>query len=142
MAGMFHVVFARVRRACATAPNARDGADLALAGAAFAGLAALVGAAAGLMHWQPLPASQLALLAVRALFIPALGEELVFRAALVPGRDESVRPFFWMAVSTMLFTGWHIVETTFLPGSAATFLRADFLALAAALGLLCAILRW
>lgn len=47
-----------------------------------------------------------------------------------------------IALSTLAFTLWHVVETTFLPNSAATFLRADFLALAAWLGVLCALLRW
>ena len=55
---------------------------------------------------------------------------------------EAARAALWIALSCALFTLWHVVETTFLPGSAATFLRADFLAMAAALGLLCALLRW
>jgi len=95
-----------------------------------------------LLHWSPLSAPQLAVLAARALFIPALGEELMFRAALIPGRHEGAPALPWIALSVVLFTGWHVVETTFLPGSAATFLRADFLTLAAVLGLLCALLRW
>jgi predicted Abi (CAAX) family protease len=82
------------------------------------------------------------LLALRALLIPALGEELFFRAALAPGREEGGRVAAPIVNSTLLFTLWHVVETGFLPGSAATFLRADFLTLAALLGLACAILRW
>ncbi|MBL8536758.1 MAG: CPBP family intramembrane metalloprotease [Hyphomonadaceae bacterium] len=49
----------------------------------------------------------------------------------MPGRDEVAKPFAL----------WHVAEAAFLPGTAATFLRTDFLALAALLGLLCAILR-
>ncbi len=47
-----------------------------------------------------------------------------------------------IALSTLAFTLWHVIETFFLPSSAATFLRPDFLALAALLGLAGAILRW
>jgi len=137
---MLHTIWQRVSRACATLPRVRDGVALLAGAAAFAGIAALVGT--NLLDWSPLGAPQLALLAVRAFFVPAFGEELVFRAALVPGQGESARPLAWIALSTALFTGWHVVETTFLPNSAATFLRADFLALAATLGLLCAVLRW
>src|SRR5262245_54193082 len=119
------------------------------AAGAFAALAALIGANTGLLRWAPLAAAQLGLLALRALVIPAFGEELFFRAALVPARTETARPALWIALSVVLFTAWHVLETAFLPGSAATFLRADFLLLAGVLGLLlagvlgllCAILR-
>ena len=82
------------------------------------------------------------MLAVRAFFIPALGEEFVFRALLVPSRVDAPNAIWPIALSVTLFTLWHVVETLFLPNSSATFLRADFLALAALLGLLCALLRW
>lgn len=108
---------------------------------ALALIAAAIGLNTGLAQWDPRSGSDIALLALRALFVPALGEELVFRAAIVPARGESRRPAAWIALSTLLFTLWHVAETTFLPGAAATFLRADFLALAALLGLLCALLR-
>lgn len=132
----------RAWRALATRPRGADVRDLALAAALFAAFAAIVGAWDGLLNWSPLPAPQLALLALRAFVVPALGEEFLFRALLVPARSEAPRPALWIAVSCTLFTLWHVIETTFLPGSAAAFLRADFLALAAALGLLCALLRW
>ena len=66
----------------------------------------------------------------------------MFRAALVPSRSEASRASVAIALSVLAFTLWHVVETLFLPYSAATFLRADFLALAALLGLFCALLRW
>ncbi|MEQ1709753.1 MAG: CPBP family glutamic-type intramembrane protease [Terricaulis sp.] len=132
----------RVWLACTTTPTPRDIAEGALALALFAALSALLGAATGLLHYAPRPADEVALLALRALLIPALGEEFVFRAMLVPSRDEAPNALRPIALSVVLFAAWHVVETLFLPGSAATFLRADFLALAALLGLLCAILRW
>jgi predicted Abi (CAAX) family protease len=142
VAGALATIAKRVRAALTTQPDARDLVDLALAAAVFAALAALIAANTGLLRSAPLAAPQLGLLALRALVIPAFGEELFFRAALVPARTETARPALWIGLSVALFTAWHMLETTFLPGSAATFLRADFLALAAALGLLCALLRW
>jgi CAAX protease family protein len=108
----------------------------------FATAATAVSLATGLAHWSPRELWLISFLALRAFFVPALGEELVFRAGLVPTAGESARPAFWIAVSTLLFGLWHVTETVFLPGSAQTFLRIDFLALALFLGLLCAILRF
>ncbi|MBK8545307.1 MAG: CPBP family intramembrane metalloprotease [Caulobacteraceae bacterium] len=108
----------------------------------FAAVAAAISLATGLAHWSPRDLGQFAFLALRAFFIPALGEELMFRAALVPAVGESKNPAFWIVVSTLLFGLWHVADTVFLPGSASTWLRFDFLALAMLLGLLCAILRF
>lgn len=72
------------------------------------------------------------------LIVPALGEELVFRGLLLP---DSRRPALWVAVSTALYVAWHPLETlTFLP-AATDFLRPDFLAATAVLGLGCALMR-
>lgn len=131
----------RLRAALLNAPKARDWRDVSIAAAAMAAAGAAIGSH-GLLMYAPRDFPDLALLALRALFIPALGEELAFRAAFVPGRAENKRVVAPIVISTLLFTLWHVVETTFLPGSAATFLRPDFLALAALLGLACAILRW
>lgn len=135
-------MFRRVWLACTTGPTPRDFAEAALALALLAALASFLGAATGLLHYAPRPADEIAFIAARAVFIPALGEELVFRAALVPSRAEAPRPGAAIAVSVLAFTLWHVAETLFLPGAGATFLRGDFLALAALLGALCAILRW
>lgn len=130
----------RLREALRTLPTASDWRDLGIAAGILAIAAAL--GSSSLLEYAPRHPLDIVPLASRAFFIPAFGEELVFRAALVPGRGEGTPPAGAVALSTLLFTLWHVVETTFLPGSAATFLRADFLALAAALGALCAILRW
>lgn len=108
----------------------------------FGATASLLGSATDLVEFAPRPSDEVAVLALRALFVPALGEELLFRAGMVPGPEEGVKPLVPITVSTFAFALWHIAETTFLPNSASTFLRADFLALAALLGLACALLRW
>ena len=81
--------------------------------------------------------------AATALFAPALGEEALFRGPFIPGRSEVGRPWLAIALVTLAFTLWHVVEaTTFLPKAAPIFLRADFLACAAALGLGAGVIRW
>jgi len=67
----------------------------------------------------------------------AIGEVL-----LVPARDEAARPWTSIALSTVLYVAWHPLEAlTFLP-KATMFLRPDFLACTAILGLGCALMRW
>mgnify|MGYP001405307950 CR=1 FL=1 len=132
----------RVARSLRTRPSPRDLVELCVALVVFVATAAVVSLVTGLAHWSPRDLGPLAFLSLRAFFIPALSEELVFRAALVPAIGESKRPAFWIVISTLLFGLWHVAETAFLPGAASTFLRLDFLALAVLLGLLCAILRY
>lgn len=61
---------------------------------------------------------------------------------LTPGPNESARPRLEIAVSTGLYTLWHVVEgLTFLKSTAHVFLRPDFLLCCAVLGLGCAIMR-
>ena len=131
----------RLRRSLTTLPDARG---WALCGqiAAVTGLAmAALGFSTGLYAVTPaVPGLPLRLLTV--LFVPALGEEIPFRGLLVPGRDETARPWLAIALSTALYVAWHPLEAlSFLPG-AAMFLRPDFLACTAILGLACAVMRW
>ena len=101
-----------------------------------------IGFATGLYHLTPTQPG-LALRLLTVLVIPALGEEAVFRGLLTPGSDETTRPGGAIALSTGLYTLWHVVEAlTFLPAAAPVFLRPDFLLCCAILGLGCAILRW
>lgn len=102
---------------------------------------AAIGFTNGLYHLTPTqPGLPLRLLTV--LFIPALGEEIPFRALLTPGPDERRNPWPAIAVSTALYTLWHIVEAlNFLPAAAHVFLRLDFLACCAVLGLGCAVMK-
>ncbi|WP_184716503.1 CPBP family glutamic-type intramembrane protease [Caulobacter sp.] len=102
---------------------------------------AAIGFTTGLYHLTPAePGLPLRMLTV--LFIPALGEEIPFRGLLTPGPGESRRPWLAIALSTTLYTLWHVVEAlTFLPGAASVFLRPDFLLCCAVLGLGCAVMR-
>jgi len=132
---------ARLRRAVLTPPSRRAWAEAA-AGLALLGLPlALLGLASGELAWSPVGWPEAARIAAIAFFVPALGEELVFRAAMIPDRQERPSAAWPIVLSTVAFVLWHVLETVWLPGAAATFLRPEFLAVAGVLGLGCACLR-
>ncbi|ATQ41171.1 CPBP family glutamic-type intramembrane protease [Caulobacter mirabilis] len=139
---MFARLLRRARSALATWPTARGWVLATLLGAAALALELSIGLAGGFLRpapgdWSILPGTLLL-----ALFVPAIGEELVFRGVLTPGREE--QPALWRAIlpSTLLFVLWHVLEAlTFMPDAAVIFLRPDFLATTAVLGLTCGVLR-
>jgi uncharacterized protein len=122
-------------------PSTRGWAFCALVSAATLALMMLIGFSTGLYTLQPTePGLPLRMLVV--LFVPALGEEIPFRGLLTPGPEETQRPRLEIAVSTALYTLWHVVEAlTFLKSAAGVFLRPDFLACCAVLGLGCAVMK-
>ncbi len=138
---MLSGAFQRLRRAVLTAPRASDW-FACFGAAALLALSSPLAFASGLLHWAPRNLEQIALIGASALFVPALAEEAVFRGALTPSREETSRPVLAMAFSTVLFVLWHVLETLWLPGARAVFLRADFLVFAGSVGAACAILRW
>lgn len=124
-----------------TLPSPRGWALCAAVVAVTGALMAAIGFSTGLYALTP-TAPGLPLRLLTLLFVPALGEEIPFRGLLVPGRDEAERPWLAIAISTALYVAWHPLETlTFLP-HATMFLRPDFLACTAILGLACAVMRW
>jgi predicted Abi (CAAX) family protease len=135
-------IVARVRLALITWPDGKAWVEFCGAAALFAIVSAAIGLSTGLLHLAPRDGAEIIRVAATAFLAPALSEELVFRGALIPGRGEGVSGFAWVVASTVLFTLWHVIETTFLPGGSAFFRRFDFLVLAALLGLLCGLLRW
>ena len=132
----------RVLRALAMPPRPRDLAELGLAGLALAAVVGPIGLATGLLAWRPRPLGEVAMLALPALIAPGLGEEIPFRAALIPDRGEAAHSGLAILGSTALFCLWHVVEAqTFIPKAKTLFLRPDFLAWTVLLGLACAALR-
>lgn len=130
---------ARLARALTTVPTGRDWVEAAIAALGLALLIGPPGMATGLLEVQPRAWADIGAIALIALVVPALGEEAAFRGFL-PDRTEPVR---WIPIagSVIAFVCWHVVETIWLPGAAAIFLRADFLVAASLIGLACAILR-
>lgn len=139
---MASVLFRRLMAALTTWPTPRQW--LMAAGVAVAALAleGAIGLGGGLLRptpadWSILPSS-LAL----GLVVPALGEEIVFRGLLIPSRKDSRDATVALLVSTGAFVAWHVIEgLTFMRAAAPVFLRADFLATTAVLGLACGVLR-
>ncbi|MGV6820011.1 MAG: CPBP family glutamic-type intramembrane protease [Parvularcula sp.] len=76
----------------------------------------------GLLVWDPTWHKSAQVIGV-ALFLPALGEELVFRGPLLIWRHR------WAAMATTLaFVVWHLIEAAMiLPEAAPYFQRPDFL---------------
>lgn len=73
------------------------------------------------------------MLAATLFLMPALGEELLFRAALIPRDEPSLG---WQALSAMLFVAWHPLQAvTVGPPWAGAFLNPWFLACVAVLGI-------
>lgn len=141
MASRLTIHAARLAASLRAVPSARDwGFCLAVSLVTLATMAA-IGFSTGLYRLTPTqPGLPLRLLTV--LFVPALGEEIPFRGLLTPGPGEGRRPWLAIAFATGLYVLWHVVEAlTFLPGAAAVFLRPDFLACCAVLGLGCAVTK-
>jgi predicted Abi (CAAX) family protease len=138
---MFLKTYRRLPFSLTTLPSASGWLFCLAVSAITLATMAAIGFTTGLYHLTPAePGLPLRMLTV--LFIPALGEEIPFRGLLTPGPGESRRPWLAIAVSTTLYTLWHVVEAlTFLPGAASVFLRPDFLLCCAVLGLGCAVMR-
>lgn len=102
---------------------------------------AVIGLATGLYSLNPGNLAALPLTLLTVLFVPAIGEEAVFRGLMVPSRPA--RPAVPIAVSTLLYVLWHPLEGfTFLPGARDLFARPDFLFVTGLLGLACGVTRW
>jgi predicted Abi (CAAX) family protease len=139
-------LIARYRRRLATAlttwPTPRGWAASAAIGAATLALLGAIGFSTGLYTLHPANTAHLAFRLTETFVAPAIGEELVFRGLLIPGRAESPRFLGALLFSSTVFILWHVVEAEiFLRSAAPMFLRPDFLACAATLGVGCAFVR-
>ena len=125
----------RIDAALRTWPD-RAGWNFAI-GAGLLGLAAigLIAWAGGLAHFHPVPIGAAWLRIALVVFVlPALAEELIFRAMLVPRPDQEFPA--WRAVAAIaLFVGWHPFQAlTFGPPWSAIFFTPSFLAAVFVLG--------
>lgn len=126
-----------------TLPDAKGWLISGLVGAPTLLAMAAIGLSTGLYALGPGNMSALPLTLLTVFFVPAIGEEVVFRGLMVPSRNEAARPIIAMALSTSLYVLWHPLEGfTFLPGARALFARPDFLLVTGLLGLACAVTRW
>lgn len=133
----------RVRRTLTTWPTARGWLLTAAVSAVALVVELGIGLWGGFLRPTPGDWSVLPMTLALAVLVPSIGEEVVFRGLLTPGQEEGVTALRAILPSTAVFVLWHVFEAlTFMPAAAPVFLRADFLATTAVLGLACGWLRW
>jgi predicted Abi (CAAX) family protease len=126
----------KMRRAVRTIPDAAAWRRTALEAAWAIPALLLLGFAGGLLRLGPIedPARLLRLAPV-ALVLPAFGEELLFRAAMLPPPGRPA-PGWRLALPVALFVAWHPLQAPlFGPRWAAVVLDPWFLAATALLGI-------
>jgi len=104
----------------------------------------IIGAGGDLIDWRPRFDADILRLAAVAIVAPALGEELLFRAAILPEpRPGRPLPLASLAASVILFVVWHPLQTlVFGAHWARTVLDPWFLLAVAAFGVASARLYW
>jgi predicted Abi (CAAX) family protease len=110
--------------------------------AVFAALAIPFGVASGVLHptWPSDP-GRLVLFALVAVVVPSLGEEILFRASLVPHRTEGGPWWGWVFASLVLFALWHPLNAAlFLPRAWPLFSDPRFVVLTLLLGVALSVL--
>ncbi len=127
-------------------PLDRGGAALTLALLGLYAAAAIPwGLHSGFLQrrWRPSPPRPLLRQALALLLMPSLGEELLFRAALLPRPGEGISPtgaLLWAVLGLALFVGYHpLAGRLWYRLGRSLFDDPRFLALCALLGVVCTI---
>ncbi|MEO0549651.1 MAG: CPBP family glutamic-type intramembrane protease [Pseudomonadota bacterium] len=120
-------------------PNRQDWLITLLGITAFAAVAVPFALLSGIYTWTPDLLSRDTLrVAVVALVLPALMEELVFRGPLVWWQQKRGHVPNWLVlISLAAFVAWHPINAfTFMPQAAEIFLNWRFLAVTSVFGAL------
>ncbi len=142
MTAMMTALLRRLVAALTTGPSRRQWLVAAGVGVIALAVEGVIGTVGGFLRPTPPDWSILPFSLALALIVPALGEEAVFRGLLIPSRRDRRDVTLSLLLSTAAFVGWHVVEAlTFMQAAAPVFLRPDFLATTAVLGLACGLLR-
>lgn len=141
---MTSAVIARVSAAVRKVPSVRDWRMTVWTALVLAPLLAIMVLGSETMKWQPVFDTATLRLALIALVLPALGEEILFRAALLPMPMEGKpMPPKALLLATLLFVLWHPLQALVFGGvRGEIFLDPFFLGAVAALGLACGQLYW
>ncbi len=142
---MASLVFSRIIASLRRVPDRSDWQQTALTVTVLTPLLAVCVLGSATMHWQPTFDAGTLRLALVALFAPAFGEELLFRAALIPrrGADQDAMPTMPVLAQTVAFVLWHPLQVLLFGGARAVmFLDPFFLLATALLGLACGRLYW
>jgi uncharacterized protein len=104
----------------------------------YAALAGTIGFATGLYRFEPRFDADLLRVATIALIVPALCEEIFFRALLIPTLPNRPNALPLMALALILFLGWHPLNAwLFFPSVLPLFSDWRFLLVTALLGVAC-----
>ena len=118
-------------------PSASDWRFTALCVLGFILIAVPFALISGIYRWTPnLISTHLVRVALIALILPALMEELVFRGPLFwLQRARGTVPLWASLISLVAFVSWHPINAlTFMPQAASTFLDPRFLVVTTVFG--------
>ena len=139
-----HQFAAKLRTALLTRPNWTDGILTLREMIWLVPALGICVALSDTMQWSPVFDASTLRLALVAILIPSLGEELLFRVALLPKPEpETAMPKVRFAAALVLFVLWHPLQALFTTDArAAIFLDPWFLLAVAALGAACTRIYW
>ncbi|HET6383371.1 MAG TPA: CPBP family glutamic-type intramembrane protease [Armatimonadota bacterium] len=133
--------FEEIRASCATLPDRAVWRRCIRYYLVFAVCAGGIGIGSGLLRFEPIRSTPIAviLLAIYLLFSPAIVEEIVFRAALLPRNRDGLSRGALLVICTAalcLFVTSHAINGLYFR-HVAVFLNPWFLLMAALLGATC-----
>lgn len=142
---MIKLIRQRLSAAFETLPTAANSLKLALPLLGLAIILLLIGFKSGLLKVDLLQKSwgEIAKIVALSFFMPALGEEIVFRVLFLPHPTEnpSIKTqLLWGFITLAAFIIYHPLEgLTWYPAGRDVFVRPSFLILATLLGAICTI---
>lgn len=137
-------LYRRILPALASRPNGKDVRETVALSLLLALIVLPLGLLTGFLTWDPFPVSpgQALLLGMAAFITPALAEELLFRALLIPRSTEvtgSLTQAAWSGLSLAAFVASHPLKAALFSIHRYTFTHPVFLLLAAFLGGACTV---
>ena len=141
---MISILFARLATSLRRSPSKADASGLLVELAWLLPILGVAVVASPAMEWSPQFGSDTFKLALVAIFVPALGEELLFRVVPLPDPQRaSGFPWFAASIALTAFVLWHPLQALLFGGARAEiFLDLWFLIAVAALGFACTRLYW
>ena len=135
-----NLIWCRITNAFTTVPSLRDWQLTGISFFVYGMVALLIGIPSQFLQWTA-PVNHWPQIIFKTLFVPAILEEIVFRAILLPHPQENTSitsSYLWGGVGLLLFIIYHPLNglTLYKPGYY-VFRNPYFLTLATLLGLTC-----